>query len=110
MTVVSRARNILTVLLLSSILYHTNTGGSELVKTWSLQNSRVHQVGSCVVIVHCNPHSIIVIRVQTSEKEDNMLPVRPVLTTITNLLSPGVPSVAGLEDVSVLEGYTHNSE
>ena len=106
MTVVSRARNILTVLLLSGILYHTNTGGSELVKTWSLQNSRVHQVGSCVVIVH----SIIVIGIQTSEKEDNMLPVRSVLTTITNLSSPGVPSVAGLEDVSVLEGYPHNSE
>ena len=87
-TIFPRARNILTVLLLSSILYihkyWRNWTGFDMVST--------ELTGSPDKLVYRNRHSII-IKAERTKEEDIMLCVRIVLSMVTNLSRPGVPSV-----------------
>ena len=91
-TVFPRARNLLTVLLFSSILYiheyWRNRTGFDMVST-GLTGSPGKLV--CIGIVTLLYSKIT--RARPTKEERIMLCVRLVLLTITNLSSPGVPSV-----------------
>ena len=68
-----------------------NTGGTELVSTWYLRSSQVHQTSSCIGIVTQSYSKTI--KAERTKEEDIMLCARTVLSTVTNLSRPGVPSV-----------------